>query len=398
MGQNINFKLSSVGIKKEAVESVYEETTAATDYIEVKEGFVPDYSKEELEAEILTGTREKSDSRNGLESVALSLGVELKASETEGEFPQALSDLFEGLLGQERQVAVASTTSTGHTANTIELALGDGALYSVGDSLVAKIAGDYHSFSIESITGDQLTVMPSYSAAFPDSMVISKSATSYIGDNPPSLSAEVNYGNGNVKDKVAGLRVGSATIGIEAGQFPVMDFALTGSSLTRHDEAPNFNGDFSSLGEQPVAINACMYIKYADGFEEELSYSSANLNLENEISDKLDACSESGKLAPIVGQITISGDVNPYMLDNSEAQVLRRYNTFENGEAVSIFMRMQNPNQTSGETKEHVLIYMPKVKFTQIPAGNNNGIMVDQISFRALKTDNENESFFISFV
>ena len=85
MGNSVNFKISSVAIKEEATENVYEAPTASTDYIPVKEGFSPEITTEELEREVLDGSREKRAPRKGITGATLPMPIELTTNETEGD-------------------------------------------------------------------------------------------------------------------------------------------------------------------------------------------------------------------------------------------------------------------------------------------------------------------------
>lgn len=397
MGNSVNFKISSVAIKEEATENVYEAPTASTDYIPVKEGFSPEITTEELEREVLDGSREKRAPRKGITGATLPMPVELTTNETEGDAPQVLGLLMKSLLGQERQIATETTTDVGHTVNTIELQLGDGAKFAKGDCIVVKEANDFRYCAVESISGDQLTVFPSMDSAPSDSVVISKASTYYVGSTLPSLSAEVSYGQEQT-DRLKGLKVASCSVGITAGALPTCDFSLSGNQGERVTGGAAFSGDYSAVSDPAVAKSACMYFKYESSDEEKMGYESFNLNLDNGLQDKLDACSSTGKGSPTVGQITITGDTNPYMYDQTEALALKRYNAKENDENVSIFVQLFNPSSVDGESEDHVMIYMPRARFTNIQAQNLNDNVVDAISFATAKGDSDNESFFISFV
>ena len=397
MGNSVNFKISSVAIKKEVTENTYEAPTASTDYIPVTEDFSAEITTETIDREIITGDRESVAPKRGIEGATLNVPAELNANETEGEYPQALGDLFEATLGDKRQVATETTTGAGHTTNTIELQLGDGAKFSVGDCIVVKEANDYRYCAIESISVDQLTVFPSMASAPSDAVVISKSATFFIGDTVPSLSAEVSYGQEQT-DRIKGLKVDSCEIGITAAELATCSFALNGNQGERVTGGSAFTGDYSAIAEPAVAKSACMYFKYESGDEEKMGYESFSVTMQNTLNDKLDACSESGKGSPSVGKIAITGQTNPYMYDQTEALALKRYNAAQNDENVSIFLQLFNPSSVDGESENHVMIYMPRAKFTNITAANLNDFVIDQIDFATAKGNVKNESFFISFV
>lgn len=397
MGNSVRFKLSSVAVMEEVTENTYVAPSAATDYLEVKEGFVPEISREELEREILDGSREKRASRKGVESTSLPLPVELKGSSTEGAEPQVIGKLFKGLLGNERSVAADVTTDVGHTTSTLELQLGDGALFTKGDCFVIKASGAYSYHAVKSVTGDQITYFPKATAVPADSVVISKSQTYFVGSTTPSYSAEVNYGD-EQQDKLKGLKVASCSMAITSGQLPTCDFSLQGNREGRVVAASSFDGDFSALAEPPVSTSACAYFGFEDGDEEKLGYETMNVNIENEINDKLDACEKTGKASPVLGQISISGDINPYMFDSAEASPLDRFEAFDKDEDVELFIHLQNPTSVDGESENHIMMYMPKIKFTNVQAANLNDLVVDQISWVTAKGDNNNETFFLSFV
>lgn len=397
MGNSVRFKLSSVAVMEEVTENTYQAPSSANDYVEVKEGFVPEITREELEREILDGSRERRASRKGVESTSLPLPVELKSSATEGGEPQVIGKLFKGLLGNERSVASDYTTDTGHTANTLNMQLGEGSNFTKGDCFVMKAAGAYSYHAVESVVGDVITFFPSLDSAPADGVVISKSKTYFVGSTTPSYSAEVNYGD-EQKDKLKGLKVASCSMAISAGQLPTCDFSLQGNREGREVAASSFDGDFSTLAEPPVATSACAYFKFEDGDEEKLGYETMNVNIENEINDKLDACAKTGKGSPVLGQITVSGDINPYMFDSAEVTALDRFNAFDKDEDVAMFIHLQNATSVDGESENHVMIYMPKVKFTNVQAQNLNDLIVDQVNWVTAKGDNNNETFFISFV
>lgn len=378
---------SSLALKTEAVENVYEPPVSGADYIEVlADGLELTKTTEELAREILSGTIESEASRKGIPEITGSIGVEFRASKTPGTAPQALDVQMQSLLGGKK-IEVGSTTTVGNTATVLTFASHN---FTVGSIVLIKEAGAFECRPVIAIDATTITLAFALENGAPSDGVDVESTVTYYSDstNAKSYSAEYNIGN-EIRDAISGLRSVSGSIeNWTVGTIPTMNFAVNGLSLTRTDNGQSFAPDFSNDALPPVALEACLWIS-----GNKLSYSELGLSVENEITPITDACAADGKIGQrAISQTTIFS-ANPYMDDTT----FQTYSDYDNNADVSVFFFASNPSTTPGEFSEVVAVWLPQAKITAHPTGDANGLATDAMEIKAHRS-NGNDTVFISMI
>lgn len=383
---------SSVFLKEETTEGTYVAPASANDAVEVLEdGLEFNYNRDEIQRNNLTSTIEAVASRVGLKQVAGSIPVEYKSAALAGAAPRE-AVLYKSLLGGVKSSA-SSTTKTGNTSTVLQIQDADISKYAVNDIVLVKEAGNFEMRPISAVSttigAATITLkFPLDGGAPADNVVIEAFTKYYHLKGAPTFSA-THYIGGEIEERVTGLRAVSANLeSWETAQLASWNFAVEGLDLDRSVTAPSFTPDFASDALPPVLIEACVWINGV-----EVNYNALSLNLENTKAEILSACSESGKIASRFTEFVASGEINPYMEDDDVA----RFDSFNNNDDVHIFGYAFNPTSTAGEGQNYVAFWFPQAKVTQIPAGDEDGIMTDNISFKAYRKLG-NDSVFLAFV
>jgi len=384
---------TSIYLKEESTEGVYV-APSASDAIEVlSDGAGFEYTKEEVTRNLLTSTIEVVASRVGMASVSGNVPVEYKAGSVEGAYPRE-KVLYKSLLGGARQITTNTTTKTGNTATVLQIQDADISKFHKGDIIVVKQSGAYEARPISAVTttlgSASITLAIALTSAPADNVVISKSTVYYHADGAPTFSA-TQYLGGTIKEEVSGCRSISASLeSWEGGAVANFNFSVEGLDLIQSDEnlpsplTPSFVGD----ALPPVILNACVWI---DGVK--VAYNSLSLSLENTKAEILSACAASGKSGSRFTQFVCSGEIAPYMEDNN----VDRFTSFNNNDSISIFGYAYNPTSTVGQIEQVVAFWVPQAKITSMPNGDQDGIMTNQISFKAYRVDGS-DTVFLGFI
>jgi hypothetical protein len=207
-------------------------------------------------------------------------------------------------------------------------------------------------------------------------------------EGAPTLSA-THYIGGEIEERVTGLRCISASLeNWSTAQVAQWTFNVEGLNLTRQVGSPAFTPNFSGDALPPVLLGACVYF---NGIE--IQYNELSLSIENTKSDIPSACSPEGKVGSRYTQFTCSGSINPYMEDDDTD----RFDSFNDNDTVSVFGFAKNPGAVTGQDKEWVCFWIPAAKITELPTGDQDGIVTDAISFQAFKGEG-NDTVFVSFI
>ena len=382
---------STVALVAESTEGAYVAPSDSTDYVEVLEGVEFNKTREELTRNLLGGTVEAEASRVGIAEVQGTVGVELKASDTEGDAPQSMDVLLRSLLGGKRQITSDQTSGTGHTSTTINFA--DTSAFSVGDIVLVKEAGAYECRPISAITTDTSITFPfALENGAPSDGVVVAQVTTYYHDtaNAISFSAEHNIGSQAIQQKVEGLKAVSGSIeNYSVGQIPTMSFGVQGLDITREDADASYSPDFTADALPPVALSACLWIGGT-----KLQYTELGLSIENTTNYITSACDADGRIGSRVTEQVVSFSANPY-LDDSD--LTNTWNKFENNDDVSVFFYAYNPSSTTGEFANVVAGWIPQGKIISAPVADQDGIATEAIEVKAHRK-NANDSIFLSFI
>lgn len=381
----------SVFVEKETTEGVYVAETAGVKAVEVlSDGLEFTPTKELLERNNRTATVENVPGRVGQKSMAGTIPTELKAGSTEGSAPET-SDLYEALLGGKRSYT-ASITLAGHTANTLNLDVGDGAKYTVGDIIKIKeydlnSANADHVSPITDITGDVITILIPYGQAFTDNVEIAPGTVYFHQTGQPTLSV-TNYLGGKIREKAIGMRCTTGELAnFSTGQLATMAFGMEGLDFDRDVGQPIFAPIFDT-SLPPVILCASVYRD-----DVELQVNSVGISMTNTLGFLTSTGSCRGKISSRVTDLATTFTIDPYMEDDN----VDNFELFDKNTAFSLFGSAHNPGATKDEWLENVAFYLPNCRVPELSTGDADGILTDSISGTAYKT-NGGDSVFLAFI
>lgn len=382
---------SSVFLKEEVTEGTYVAPASSADAVEVLEDFAGfEFTREEIERSVLSDTVEQEASRLGLPTVSGEIPMELKAGATEGALPRG-SILYESLMGAKRAIATASTTKTGNTVSELQIEDADISKYNVNDVILVKVPGAWQARPIAEVDdtlGAAKLVLAIDLDSVADSVVIAPARTFYHADGAPTISASTYLG-GAIEDQATGLRALTGELSNwTTGTIPTFTFSTEGLGLDRAVDAPAFPTDFSAEPQPPVALGACVWLNGV-----ETDYTELGLSIENTKADIVSPCSPDGKVGSRITQFSVTGSVDPYMQDND----VDRFDLYEANADLSVFAYISNPGDNAGEIKNVVAFWLPQTKITSLTIADQDGVLKDQLEFRAYRKLG-GDSAFISFI
>jgi hypothetical protein len=384
---------SSVFITQETTEGTYVAPVAG-DAVEVlEEGIGFEYTRDEIERNLLSSTIEVEASRLGLKQVSGAIPVEFKSGKLEGDEPRE-HELYLSLLGGQRQITTTTTTKTGNTTTVLQIEDADIAKFTKGDIVLVKEAGAYEVRPIalidDTLGSASITLGVALTSAPSDNVVIGKVSVYHHAENAPTFST-THYMGGAIKETITGCRSITASLeSWEGGAVPSWNFAVEALNLVQEAEAlpAPLTPDFSGEALPPVILGACVWINGV-----KVAYNSLTLNLENTKAEILSACSPSGKVASRFTQFAVTGEIAPYMDDDN----VDRFDAFNNNDDISVFGYAYNPTGVTGEFNQVVAFWIPQAKITTMPNADEDGIMTNAISFKSYRKDGE-DSIFLGFI
>lgn len=385
-----------VAVMKEVTEGTYVAPGAATDYVQVLEGISSNPIKETIERSVLTSSIGKVQPRAGLESVEGSLPMELKASGTEGGIPES-GYVIESALGATRAITTQTTTkSSGNTGSVLQIQDADISKFNVYDIIVVLESGAHHCCYVSAVDSSagtaNITVSPSKpSGSFSNSVVISKSRMYYTANaSHPSLSISTYWAN-EITQKAIGCKVASLALSnFSVGQIASWDASFSGLSYDRIDGAAPHTPSFDTALPPIVVSNACVY---QDGTA--LKVNQFSFSVENEVSFVKEIC--AGQTGSRVVSRSVTGSFNPYMDDTAVTQ----FTKFDTNDDYVIFAFAANPSSTAGEYELGSVcgFVLPKCLTTELPTGDVDGLLTDDVSFTASRgAAGTTEEVYIGFI
>jgi hypothetical protein len=370
---------SVISVMEEVTEGVYVPPAAATDFIQpLRDGFSMGHARELVERTILTNSPGMPTPRLGIKSATAAVPVEYRASGTAGGAPD-FHALLKGALGFTK-TATATTTTTGHTSTVINMAAPDAAKYSIGDIVVVKRAGMYESRPVSAVGGTSITLAWALSNGAPPDLVVIEALRTYrtASSGWPSLSVSYYWGN-EIRQAIVGARVNSMSLdNVTTGQIASFNFGLEG--LTYEDEfngAAPFTPTYDS-GVPPIMLEACVW---RNGVV--IPVNTLSLSMTNTLGFLTDMCSENGKVSARITSREITGGINPHKDDSAT----NYFDDWNEGTEFSLFMSAYNPSGVAGEWDmgSVVSLWLPQCFSTEFNTEDLEGILVDQIGFRATK-------------
>ena len=381
MGYTIK-KNIKIAIKTESTEGTYEAPSAGSDFIQAQEdGIEVSGSKDTLELNVIGTGLSKVAPRVGLESATGTLGVYMKAGSSATAEPE-YGPVIESLMGAKRS-SIAITSGITHTTDTINVS--DTSDLAVGDIVVIKESGRYHTSPIISIVSNtSFTMLVAMSSAPADAVVV-EAFTSYVPADEAHTSFSVSkYVEDAVLEQASGCKTTSLSVeSFSTGQVASMKFGFEGSDHSRSLSAPAHTPSYDT-SETPIILDACIY---QDGVKIEVN--DFTLSIENSLGWIKDTC--NGKKTSRVTNRAISGTINPYKADDSVAN----FTKFDANTPFSLFITAHNPGAT-GEYSESVSFYLPVCTIVELGEGDIDGVLTEAISFSANSVDGTIKELFIS--
>lgn len=385
---------SSIGIKKEVTEGTYIAPASALDFLEVlASGSEVSMKRDIIERNVLSSTIENVSTRVGMKNVSGNIPVEFKSGTIAGAYPRE-DVLYESLLGGKRQSVTITTKATGNTSTVLAIDDADIAKLKVGDCVLIKKAGAFEVRPVVTIVSTPgaatATLLFALSGGAPGaSVVIEAFSTYYHADAyiPMSISY---YAGGEIKEAAIGAKsVSGALEGWETGKIPTFKFAISATDMSQTVAAPAFNPDFSGDAKAPTMFKAQAWINALS-----VDYNKLGLTLTNEKTDILSAAASSGKIATKKTKFTVEGTIDPYKSSTD----VGTYNNYNNNTDISIFTyAFYDDGTVAGEFKNVVAIYIPKAKITELNEADQNGVLVEEIKFKAFKQLG-GDSVFLGFI
>lgn len=391
---------SVIGVEEEVTEGVYVPPSAATSYIQpLSDGFTLNPAAETIDRNVLNASPGMPTPRLGIRSVTAALPVEFRGSGVEGGQPDFHSLLL-GALGASRVIASQSTTKVaGNTSTNLEIEDADIGKYSVGDLVVVLEAGAYEMRPISAVdpTGGAANITLAFplTNGAPSASVVVAMAQTYLtaNDGHPALSLSYYWAN-EIRETAIGTKVNSMSLdNFTTGQVASFNFGLEGLGFDRIDGAAPHTPVFDSE-LPPVVLNACMW---RNGIL--IPVNTFSLSLTNTLGFLTDMCSSNGRVLSRVTSREITGSINPHMDDTD----VSRFDDFEAGDEFSLFVYAYNPKDpaVAGEFDlgSSVGVWLPNCFTTEIPVGDLDGVLVDDISFKATRgASGDEEEIYIGMV
>jgi hypothetical protein len=252
----------------------------------------------------------------------------------------------------------------------------------VGDIVVVKESGAHEARPIETVDTTPGSAyiefaIPLDNGAPSDNVVLSKVTMYLTGNSHPSLALSYYWGN-EILQKAGGNRVTSMSLdNWTTGQVASFNFGTEGLNYDEVDGAAPHTPSYDS-GIPPLILSACVWKD-----DTKIDINSMTLSVTNTIGFTTSTCSPSGKSSARLTSREISGSINPYKDDTSTEY----FDDFEAGTEFSLFAYAYNPSSTTGEIDmgSVVALWLPQVVLTEFQTQDLEGLLVDQLSFRATR-------------
>ena len=379
-------KNTTVFVVDEAVEGTYDAASAGSEAIQpLADGLELIPARETLERSNMSGSIGMATPRAGMRSSTATIPCEFRAGDTSGEAPD-YDLLMQGALGASRSVS-SVTSTTGHSASSINMSAENASGYTIGDIVVIKESEAYHCSPVTAVNETSINLLVSATGAFSDEVVIEASEVYYPADSGhPSLTVEIwlesvrkEYGSGM---KVTNMSLNNFSTGVLAD----LSFSLEGSGYSQSIGTLGVTAAFED-SLPPVILSACLY---QDGVA--IAVNDFSLSVENSLGWVTSTCSANGRISSRVTNRKVSGSFSPYKDGTSVAN----FTKFDNSTSFSIFVHAYNPATTSGEFDQVVGFYLPDVKINELGAADKDGVVQESINFSASRgnSNDTDEIFF----
>ena len=229
MGESI--RTTRMALVEETVEGTLVYPSSGANFIPIETGFSMDYERESIENEELSGSLGKKKTVPGLPTAKASFSLYPKGSGVEGQAPSSgVNVLLKALWGAQSTASVEYDTIAGSTVTAINVGVGEGATFSIGEGLLVKhSAFAWELAVIKGITGDVLTPLFALNNAPATGTNLGKAihyTTAESGHK--TLSVHGYWGNGQAYVAEPGCRPISMVASGDAAGFLNAQFELEG--------------------------------------------------------------------------------------------------------------------------------------------------------------------------
>jgi hypothetical protein len=376
---------SSLAIKAESAYGT-DPTIASTNVIEFVD-FTLESTRGEITRDVIRNTLDELEPVLGDEEAAGNIQIELHGSGTPGTAPES-SPLWKAAFGVETSSPGTSVTVANDSdVTTIDLDTGDGADHAVGQAiLIDPLDGTaYEVVFITDITGDTLTVSPDLSVDHATAITIG-AGTHYSTSTAGLDSLWAEYWRGDlVRETYKGLKVENLTCDFAIGAATNPTFAMQGQAAEDPvTEAYGLGAPTYDSGN--VHVGRYMVIKVG-GTSYPLEALSFTLN--NSLYRRK-ALTTAGTSNIIQTARMVTGSFTLAYENKDVEQAFRDGTTAE----LMLVSSTGDPTLVSGNT---FACWMPKIKYTEVPKGETEGIYQYNVAFKAILTSGE-DTIYASFV
>lgn len=364
----------------EATEGVYAAPTSAANFLQVQAtGADIAGTKALLQRNVFTGSIGEASPRVGESSVKATLPVEARAFSVEGGRPEYDALLLSGFGSSRQNTTIVTTNVAGNTGSLLSIADADIAKFNVGDTIQIKESGAYWTTPITAVvtTAGAATItlgVPRATGVFPASVTVGKFTTYTLSDFvQPTLSISKYLDNTRLESAI-GCRVNSIALeSFATGKLPIWKFGMEGlnftSSLTARPYTPSYD-----TAPVPIILSAGVY---QNGVA--LPINSMTLTMTNTIAFQSDVSQPNGKSAGRATNRNIKGTIDPY----KSSVDINQFTTFVGNTPFTIFAFAHVPSATAGQYTNTIAVYLTNCIITDIKETDQNGLLVDSISFSA---------------
>ena len=252
-----------IAVSRETTQGVYVTPSNSDFILPLADGIELNPAKELLDRDILTPNIGQILPRTGIRSVSGTIGVEARASQTEGAVPEQ-GLLTEAALGAVKSVAEITLPTQAFADQAVDFTFTSGNDFAVNDIIMIKFAGAYHFSPIVAISGTTATMLVPIEGAKASADYVVAAHTNYIAANAghPSFSVTKEV-EGDLVEEALGCRVNSMALeNFTTGQLPTQSYAVdgltydwtTGGAKYADSDDFDFNVANATGGEDSVTV------------------------------------------------------------------------------------------------------------------------------------------------
>lgn len=262
---SIQNRKSVLAIVKETTEGLPKKPTSGAEFVTLQTGFQISPNFETLESNELRASIAKAKPMLGVEQPTASLSHYLRHSGVEGQAPD-YALLVETAFGSKTVNATQRLTASGSTVSTIKAASGGSDFKSGMAALIKDPVNGYKIRPIKSVATNDLALLFALPAGTAPGVGVGLGKCvnfSPVDEGHPTLSMWLYRGNGGLIELMAGARVSSYGMELQANQMLQQTFQLEGTSYYQNPlavESTNCKLDFyDGTTDYHVTVPVKMY-------------------------------------------------------------------------------------------------------------------------------------------